>query len=192
MTKLALAAAFVTGSAMMSSGAAAATTVTGKLLFGDYPQNEYDAKYMRLPSQCMNAKGTTVAIGNFDEFCYMDLVTTTIGANFAKDGFYFYARTNTKWGLDYFTQEFVFSDADYLNGITLDSSNYGTLNYTVSGNKLTIRTSAPVPNIEAQARFSFNRAVAAVPEPATWAMMLAGFGMIGAAARVRRRTVAVA
>ena len=27
----------------------------------------------------------------------------------------------------------------------------------------------------------------AVPEPATWAMMIAGFGMAGAAARSRRR-----
>ncbi|MDB5453794.1 MAG: hypothetical protein JWO33_2372, partial [Caulobacteraceae bacterium] len=32
--------------------------------------------------------------------------------------------------------------------------------------------------------------VAAVPEPATWAMMIAGFGMIGGAMRHRRRTPA--
>jgi hypothetical protein len=32
---------------------------------------------------------------------------------------------------------------------------------------------------------------AGVPEPASWAMMIAGFGLVGAAAR-RRRTVAVA
>lgn len=31
------------------------------------------------------------------------------------------------------------------------------------------------------------RAVAAVPEPATWAMMMVGFGMVGAASRYRRR-----
>jgi hypothetical protein len=31
----------------------------------------------------------------------------------------------------------------------------------------------------------------AVPEPATWAMMIAGFGLVGAAARRRRMTVAV-
>ncbi|MDP1028353.1 choice-of-anchor K domain-containing protein [Sphingomonas sp. KR1UV-12] len=30
--------------------------------------------------------------------------------------------------------------------------------------------------------------VAAVPEPATWAMMLVGFGMVGASARYRRRS----
>ena len=32
-------------------------------------------------------------------------------------------------------------------------------------------------------------AVAAVPEPATWAMMLVGFGMMGAAMRYRRRSM---
>lgn len=37
------------------------------------------------------------------------------------------------------------------------------------------------------ARFSLT-AVAAVPEPTTWAMMLAGFGLTGAAMRRRRRT----
>ncbi len=31
---------------------------------------------------------------------------------------------------------------------------------------------------------------AAVPEPASWAMLLAGFGMMGAAIRYRRRTIA--
>ncbi|GAA3714696.1 hypothetical protein GCM10022268_24250 [Sphingomonas cynarae] len=35
-------------------------------------------------------------------------------------------------------------------------------------------------------------AVAVVPEPATWAMMLVGFGMIGATARYRRRAAKIA
>lgn len=34
--------------------------------------------------------------------------------------------------------------------------------------------------------------VAAVPEPATWGMMILGFGMVGASARYRRRTAKVA
>ena len=38
---------------------------------------------------------------------------------------------------------------------------------------------------------SFSTAtVAAVPEPATWAMLLVGFGAVGSAVRTRRRTVA--
>ena len=36
-----------------------------------------------------------------------------------------------------------------------------------------------------------NFSVAAVPEPATWAMMLVGFAMVGAASRYRRRAIAV-
>ena len=36
-----------------------------------------------------------------------------------------------------------------------------------------------------------NFSIAAVPEPATWAMMLVGFAMVGATARYRRRSVAV-
>ncbi len=40
------------------------------------------------------------------------------------------------------------------------------------------------------ARFFLNEPVSAVPEPATWAMMLAGFGMIAGASRYRRRNTA--
>lgn len=42
--------------------------------------------------------------------------------------------------------------------------------------------------IEAVDDIQFDTAAAAVPEPATWAMMLAGFGMVGAGLRTRRRT----
>jgi hypothetical protein len=38
-------------------------------------------------------------------------------------------------------------------------------------------------------RFSAAPAVAAVPEPATWAMMLVGFGLVATTARYRRRGV---
>jgi hypothetical protein len=39
-----------------------------------------------------------------------------------------------------------------------------------------------------QTTFIFGNAVPAVPEPATWAMMLAGFGIVGGAMRRRQRT----
>jgi hypothetical protein len=42
------------------------------------------------------------------------------------------------------------------------------------------------------ATFTLLQAPTAVPEPATWAVMLAGFGGIGAAMRQRRRTAAAA
>jgi hypothetical protein len=40
--------------------------------------------------------------------------------------------------------------------------------------------------------YGFDVGVAAVPEPATWAMMLVGFGGLGAAMRTRRRRASVA
>jgi len=39
---------------------------------------------------------------------------------------------------------------------------------------------------------TFSATIAAVPEPATWAMMIAGFGVVGAAARRRRANVSFA
>lgn len=39
--------------------------------------------------------------------------------------------------------------------------------------------------------FTFSDAVAAVPEPATWAMLILGFGMAGGAMRYRRRSTRV-
>ena len=42
-----------------------------------------------------------------------------------------------------------------------------------------------------QAAFEIDEVAAAVPEPATWAIMLLGFGMIGSALRRRRVTAKV-
>ena len=39
--------------------------------------------------------------------------------------------------------------------------------------------------------FTYDEVTAAVPEPATWMMMFAGFAMVGGAARYRRRTMRV-
>jgi hypothetical protein len=50
---------------------------------------------------------------------------------------------------------------------------FGSSSYAPYGYDLTFRTYA-------------NAAAAAVPEPATWGMMILGFGMIGAAARSRK------
>ncbi len=40
---------------------------------------------------------------------------------------------------------------------------------------------------DAGAKYSFNAVVAAVPEPGTWMLMLAGFGLVGATLRARSR-----
>ena len=43
-----------------------------------------------------------------------------------------------------------------------------------------------------QAAFEIDQLAAAAPEPATWGMMILGFGMAGAALRVRRRKASIA
>lgn len=59
-----------------------------------------------------------------------------------------------------------------------DSSYYTNIKFTLDGGKV-----SQLPKLSL---FS----VAAVPEPATWGMMIAGFGFIGGAMRSRNRTVA--
>lgn len=74
---------------------------------------------------------------------------------------------------DYAGNYNLFLDADQNNGV---------MNFRMSSYPYNFNTGLVT---------GFNEAVAAVPEPATWAMMVAGFGVAGAAMR-RRRRVAVA
>lgn len=55
--------------------------------------------------------------------------------------------------------------------------------------RITVATHGFIINLD---NFVVDRAVAAVPEPATWAMMVGGFGMMGVAMRRRRRQATVA
>jgi hypothetical protein len=69
---------------------------------------------------------------------------------------------------------FAFIENRTLASIGLNEASYSFL---AGGNRVTVNIGSPV---------------AAVPEAATWGMMIAGFGMMGAALRTRRRTVAFA
>jgi len=76
------------------------------------------------------------------------------------------------------------------NGKQEVSATNRLLTFGAQGNELIggVRFSSNVDSLEADnVRFT-----AAVPEPATWAMMLVGFGMVGATARYRRRKSNVA
>jgi hypothetical protein len=56
-----------------------------------------------------------------------------------------------------------------------------TLSFVANGN-------LPVPPFALLDGVTFSQEVAAVPEPSNWAMLIAGFGMIGFAARRRRQS----
>jgi hypothetical protein len=92
------------------------------------------------------------------------------------------------------------SPATVLNGAAL--SNGGTLFPTTGDQSLAYRVnidfggqraqSVTLQSIGQNAFESDGWAVSAVPEPATWAMMITGFGLAGVAIRRRRTTFAVA
>jgi len=65
-----------------------------------------------------------------------------------------------------------------------------TASPTLLTGNFTLFTNAGMTNVAGN--LSVTDLTAAVPEPATWAMMLVGFGMIGATARYRRRATKIA
>jgi len=74
----------------------------------------------------------------------------------------------------------------FLSAVNLVSAQAFTpLTPTFTGIRTVFTTTANVGTV-------FNVTAAAVPEPATWALMLAGFGMVGYALRRRRAAVAFA
>ncbi|MBB4619528.1 PEPxxWA-CTERM sorting domain-containing protein [Sphingomonas abaci] len=104
-----------------------------------------------------------------------------------------WGNTATAWNgtmsVDSLSKAFTGSAISYGNG--MDGSRSLALGSTAIGNIWMISTMSPdAPKIfDAFKLAGVNvSSVAAVPEPATWAMMLVGFAMIGAAARYRRRS----
>ena len=80
------------------------------------------------------------------------------------------------------------SEVDFADGAKLGVSlNDATFNTGFFGLKPGEKAGADIT-----ATFTLLQAPSAVPEPATWAVMLTGFGGIGAAMRSRRRSVAAA
>ncbi len=102
---------------------------------------------------------------------------------------------------------FLWGSPDTYNALTLTTNvrtydfNVGSLNFaSTSGDQSfsqyvqfaasageTIRSVSFANLPDRDAFETANFSITAVPEPATWAMMLVGFGMVGAASRYRRR-----
>jgi hypothetical protein len=84
------------------------------------------------------------------------------------------------------------SDTYFLGNATANPGDEGTafFSYEIYGSSTVY--SGKVKDVLGYGSFSVGNpgttvAAAAVPEPATWAMMLLGFGMVGSAIRTRRR-----
>ncbi len=104
---------------------------------------------------------------------------------------------NSNLGLNNYNQQTVFGQLSGSMNTNSDGTAYQKLNLgTASGNTWLIGASIDGPDWRNDAfklagltvrTVGATSVVSPVPEPATWAMMLVGFAMVGAAARYRRR-----
>jgi hypothetical protein len=77
----------------------------------------------------------------------------------------------------------IINDLTFPSGDQISGETNGVVTYVTDGPLLIGATFESSQN-----SFEFDNLATAVPEPATWAMMLGGFGVVGAAARRRQRT----
>jgi len=169
------------------ASAMAATTIKGELYFDGGSTNYYDPANGFVPAGFNNETGSTVAVDGGTEFGFQD------SANLDAADFTSTHLTITDVVFEDalpWEQRFTASTPGFFNGITLLSSNFTGLTYSVAGDTLKLNwvgtnSSSDIPFV---AEFGFG---SAVPEPATWAMLIGGFGLAGAALR-RRRVVAAA
>lgn len=147
-----------------------------------------------LPTQTLTLNGATDAwaliyadtqtdVNGTGTFSFLDSIGTAILTSNVK--------TDSE-GAVHFGQ--FFYDADFTGGfppsITFSGVRYvGTLNYYVDPTVTTRNYN--VPGLFFQAASFSATGVPAVPEPATWAMMIAGFGIVGAALRLRKASTRV-
>lgn len=112
--------------------------------------------------------------------------TVTAGLGIVPDGYVFALGTGTAGTFTVTAGQITYADAYFVDPNTssylfLGTDPFGTTYYPNLSNA---RTGAQAVSMTAP---TFSPvAVAAVPEPATWAMMIGGFGMAGGALRRRR------
>lgn len=185
--------ALLASAAMISTAANASLNgrqVTGTINFGANPNNYYDPANGGVPAGFGNATGLPVTIGAGVEFGYQDganrdtadfsdtqlTITDEVFSN-AID----WQQTFTLIGGPAFTTLSLVSDG-FVPGLTY-SLNAGTIQINWAGT-LAPNSFTAVFNVGTGP---------AVPEPASWALMIGGFGLMGAALRRRPRvTVAYA
>ena len=186
----------VAAAAVLVTGSAQATTTTI-----DFSTYAYGASVSTVGNATFSLYGSPVSsgapvVGSFGSSSLGNSLTTSyptssgISVNFA------HAVKDLSFTFDNFGTNFVSFEKAFNGTTQVDFQNLGTVSgfptITVAGNHI---TSFQVDNGENGSRswqfgigsISFSNAV---PEPATWAMMVAGFGLVGFA--VRRRAVAVA
>lgn len=160
--------------------------VNGTINFGANPINYYDPANGFVPAGFGNSSGQPVTIGGGIEFGFQD------GANRDTADFsntQLLIRDEVFSGAAPWVQTFTLVGGPAFSSLTLVSDSF-VPGLTWSVNAGTIQINWAGTNGANDFRALFDVGVGpAVPEPATWALMIGGFGLAGAA--MRRRTTKV-
>ena len=175
-----------TGSlALVLATPSAATTLDGWLDHSGNAANYFDPAVGYVPAGYGNSSSNNgVTIGTGIEFAFKDGVLFET-ADFTPTGFTINRVVGSPLYITPYTMRFTASDG-YFNGLTLLSDSFGGT-YSVVGNVFTYY--APLFVGAGTSSVVFRVAASGVPEPASWAMLIVGFGAIGFG--MRRRSNAV-
>ena len=181
MTRLTLLAATAIATAF---SAPASALLTGNSVGIQYIFPDITTVYQDLGSNLVGTDGPTAFPGYFD-FSFTDATATTSAFQFASswtttsfNGFRLYDFNNT---IAAFTSVTI-NPASNMTGLDASRITFDANNIYVNWNGLNFDSGTIVT-------LDINGG-SAVPEPASWAMMIGGFGLVGAA--MRRRKVALA
>lgn len=175
--------------ASMIASPAFAQNITGTLTFGaSTGTNYFDPAQGYVPAGYGNIAGTTVAIGSGTEFGFQD-GSNIDTANFTGNSLTIIDQTIGN-GASIFYMTFTSSVAGFFNNAAFSSNGFGGT-FSVAGNTLTFMAPQSSGNVTRTSVITFDGANGAVPEPATWAMMVLGFGAVGATLRRRSPQVRV-
>ena len=171
----------------------AGTQVDGSLSFNGNSINYFDPAFGFVPAGVGNSTSANgVTIGSGTEFGFSQSGTFDIMADFTDDQLVL--QEDIFLSALFNPQQFTFTSLTpgSFAGLSLASSNFTGLTYGVSGDTITINWTGGAMSRGTQLQAVFDILPAAVPEPATWAMMLLGFAGIGVAMRRKRSLLATA
>jgi hypothetical protein len=159
--------------------------VTGTIRFGANPTNYYDPANGFVPAGYGNSGGQPVTIGAGIEFGFSDGANTDT-ADFSATQLIIRDQVFTNavnW-----TQTFTLVGPNQFSSINLVSDSFVPgLTYSINAGTIEINWAGTGAPNDFRAIFDV-AANGAVPEPATWAMLILGFGLLGGVMRSAKQT----
>jgi hypothetical protein len=168
----------------LAATSASATVITGTLSFGaPGGTNFFEPAFGYVPAGYGNAAGTSVAVGPGVEFGFDDTANLDT-ADFTATSLTITDFTYPGHSAADFYMTFTSDTVGFFDNLFAGPDTFGST-YSVNGNTLSFMAPGTFSPGTRTATFTF-RNQGAVPEPATWAMMLIGFGAVGAGMRHRK------